>query len=76
MVFAIAVLAAHRIEIGLLQRRPHGILIAQITIDLFHRTLDQHDRVIGLSAVKRRILAVLREIIVDETLVGRIQNVR
>src|SRR5262245_37818595 len=67
--------SAHRLEVGLLRRAAHLVLLAEIAIDGFHDAIEQGHGVIGLGAVERRVALVPSPVIFDEVLVGLIGQI-
>src|SRR5262249_39041989 len=67
--------SAHRLEVGLLRRAAHHVLLAEIAVDGFHDAVEQGHGIIGLGAVERRVALVPSPVIVDEALVGLIGQV-
>src|SRR6476620_6169516 len=51
--------AAQRLEVGLLELRPHLVLAREVALQRLGRRGDQHDRVVALRAVVGRIDVVL-----------------
>src|SRR5881394_1552661 len=67
--------AAQRLEVGLLQLRPHLVLVGQVALQRLGRRGDQHDRVVALRAVVGRVGVVLLLEVRDVALVLLVRQV-
>ena len=63
--------SAHRWKGRPTHRCPHAVLVAEIPVDRPHCTVNEHDRVIGLSRVKGGIAPILLTVILHKDLGDR-----